>query len=160
MSYGISGLGSYNPAPVTNGSSTSSSNQTNPFANLNLTSQQYASIESILQNAKSGTLTPSQVQSQFLSVLTPQQQQTLQGNLQQAQGSRGHGHGHGHHHHGGSGSSSSAISGVSSDTDAFGVPAASSTSNGSTPQSQQNPFSSIAAQYSLTQQLSPTAGIS
>lgn len=63
-----------------------------PFANLNLTADQQQQIASIFSSAQSQNLSPSQVQDQIDSVLTPQQQQQLQTDLQQA---------HGHHHHGG-----------------------------------------------------------
>lgn len=83
---------------------------TSPFANLNLTTQQQQQISQILQSAQSQGLSPSQVRSQIDSVLTPAQQTQLQ---RQAQG-------HHHHHHGGSASTNSTAS--SSDTDEFGIP--------------------------------------
>jgi hypothetical protein len=84
-----------------------------PFANLNLTSDQRSEIRSILSNAKSQGTSEAQVQSQINAVLTPQQQQTLQTDLQQGQGTQ---EGHHHHHHhggGGSGSTSSTTSATS-----------------------------------------------
>jgi len=77
-----------------------------PFANLNLTDDQSSQIRSILQNAQSQGTSSSDVQSQINAVLNPQQQQTLQADLQ-AQKGGGHHH---HHHHAAAGSQSSSSS--------------------------------------------------
>jgi Spy/CpxP family protein refolding chaperone len=53
-----------------------------PFANLDLSSQQQSEIKSILSQAKSQGLSRSQVQSEINKILTPEQQQTLQSDLQ------------------------------------------------------------------------------
>jgi Spy/CpxP family protein refolding chaperone len=53
-----------------------------PFGNLDLTSQQQSQIQNILSQAKSQGLSPSQVQGEINNVLTPDQQQTLQSDLQ------------------------------------------------------------------------------
>lgn len=74
-----------------------------PFANLNLATDQKNQIDQIFANAKSQGLSPSQVQSQINGVLTTQQQQTLQSDLQTVQSQH-------HHHHGGGGSSSESSS--------------------------------------------------
>jgi Spy/CpxP family protein refolding chaperone len=81
-----------------------------PFANLNLTPQQQQQIQSIFSQAQSSPLTPSQLQSQLNSVLSPQQQQTLQSDLQSMKG-------HHHHHHGGGSSSSSGSNSLLSQLD-------------------------------------------
>lgn len=65
-----------------------------PFANLNLSADQQQQISSILSDAQSQGLSPSQVQSQINSVLTPTQQQQLQTDVSQLKA---------HHHHGGHG---------------------------------------------------------
>lgn len=53
-----------------------------PFGNLNLTSQQQSEIQDIFSQAKSKGLSPSQVQSEINNILTPDQQKTLQSDLQ------------------------------------------------------------------------------
>lgn len=63
-----------------------------PFANVNLSADQQQQISSILATAQSQGLSPSQVQSQINSVLTPTQQQQLQTDISQLKA---------HHHHGG-----------------------------------------------------------
>jgi Spy/CpxP family protein refolding chaperone len=87
-----------------------------PFANLNLTAGQRTQIRSILSNAKSQGTSEAQVQSQIAAVLTPQQQQTLQTDLQQGQGSSA-GHHHQHHHGGQSSAASSTTSSTSASSD-------------------------------------------
>jgi Spy/CpxP family protein refolding chaperone len=100
MSFGVQGVNnSLGTAQQGDGSSSM-----RPFANLNLTSDQRSEIRSILSNAKSQGTSEAQVQTQINAVLTPQQQQTLQTDQQQGQGTQA-GHHH-HHHHGGGGSSS------------------------------------------------------
>lgn len=107
---GISGLGSLNvSANYASTTIVTSAQQTGPLAALNLTQTQENQIDKILQNAISQNLSPSQVQSQINSVLTPAQQQQLQNES-------GH---HRHHHHGGSGASQL---GSDDGTDAFGIP--------------------------------------
>jgi Spy/CpxP family protein refolding chaperone len=74
----ISGTPStYGPQQPANPFSTSG-----PFSNLNLSSQQQSQIQDILSQAKSQGLSPSQVQSEINNVLTPDQQKTLQSDLQ------------------------------------------------------------------------------
>jgi Spy/CpxP family protein refolding chaperone len=76
-----------------------------PFANLNLTAdqqQQIAQIFSQNQPANGAPPTPTQIFDQVQNVLTPQQQQTLQNDLETMRS----GHHHHHHHGGGSGSQS------------------------------------------------------
>jgi hypothetical protein len=94
-----------------------------PLAALNLTPAQSAQLQTIFQNAQSQNLSFSQVQSQVNSVLTPTQQATLQTDALKG--------GHKHHHHGGGGGGSSTSS-IDSGTDAFGVPAGTSSSTSST----------------------------
>jgi Spy/CpxP family protein refolding chaperone len=84
------------PSQVTN------QTQSSPFANLGLSSQQQTQLQQILSQVKSGTLTPSQAQSQVDTLLTPQQQQALETDRQTA---RAH-----HHHHDGSSSGSNPLS--------------------------------------------------
>lgn len=72
-----------------------------PFSNLNLTTDQQNQIDDIFSNAKSEGLSPAQVRSQVNSVLTSSQQQTLQSDVQSAQGL--------HHHHGSDGSNSESL---------------------------------------------------
>lgn len=110
MSFGIQGVtsvsSSLNLLSVSSSASNAQasqdpfSNPNGPFANLNLTTDQTNKIDSILSTAKSQGLSFAQVNSQINQVLTPQQQQTLQSDLQQV---KAH---HGHHHHGSGGSSS------------------------------------------------------
>lgn len=68
-----------------------------PFANLNLTPTQQQQLQQIFSQNSGTQQSPSQVIDQIEAVLTPQQQQTLQNDLQTL-------HSH-HHHHGGSSSS-------------------------------------------------------
>lgn len=79
-----------------------STNASNPFANLNLSSTQQSQIQSILNGAQSQDESFSQVQTQIQSVLSPTQQKTLQSDLTQL---KDHHSGHHHGHHGGGGSS-------------------------------------------------------
>ena len=70
-----------------------------PFANLNLSAEQQQQIQQIFSsNSGSSAQTPTQLFSQVESVLTPQQQQTLQTDLET--------HAHHHHHHAGGSSES------------------------------------------------------
>jgi hypothetical protein len=135
------------------------------FANLNLTAAQNTQVQNILTTAKSQGESPSQVNSQVSSILSPTQQATFQSDLQQAKGS--------HHHHGGGGSSASATSGLDSTTDALGVSNSATdpdsttgagaidslfgaiTGSQSSTQAGQstNPFSSIAANFAVQSQL-------
>ncbi len=95
MSFGVQGVNDPLAAAQQSGSASTS---LLPFANLNLSSDQRTQVRSILSNAKSQGTSEAQVQSQIAAVLTPQQQQTLQSDLQQGQGSSA---GHHHHQHGG-----------------------------------------------------------
>jgi Spy/CpxP family protein refolding chaperone len=113
MSFGVQGV---NDPLAAAQQDSSSSTSLRPFSNLNLTSDQRTQIRSILSNAQSQGTSEAQVQSQINAVLTPQQQQTLQANLQQGQGSSA-GHNH-HHHHGGQ---SSAASSTTSSTSTSSV---------------------------------------
>ena len=113
MSYGVQGV-STSPYLTAATASTSPSNTlqappdpfadpNGPFANLNLTAQQQQQIQQIFsQNSNSGTQTPTQLFSQVESVLTPQQQQTLQSDLETL---KSH-----HHHDDGSANSSNPLS--------------------------------------------------
>jgi Spy/CpxP family protein refolding chaperone len=69
-----------------------------PFANLDLTAQQQQQIAQIFrQSSTSGEPpTPTQIFDRVQNVLTPQQQQTLQNDLETMHAGRHH-----HHHHGG-----------------------------------------------------------
>jgi Spy/CpxP family protein refolding chaperone len=79
-----------------------------PFANLNLTATQQQQIAQLIsQNSNNGTQTPTQLFSQVESVLTPQQQQTLQSDLETLKTQ------HHHHHHGSGDSASSATNPLS-----------------------------------------------
>ena len=112
MSFGIQGLtsvtSSLNLLSLSTSNSTAQqppdpfSDPSSPFGNLNLTADQKNQIGSILSTAKSQGLSFAQVNSQISQVLSPQQQQTFQSDLQQVKGHHG-----GHHHHGGGSSSSS-----------------------------------------------------
>ena len=114
MSYGVQGV-STSPYLTAATASTSPSNTiqappdpfadpNGPFANLNLTAQQQQQIQQIFsQNSNSGTQTPTQLFSQVESVLTPQQQQTLQSDLETLKS-------HHHHHDDGSANSSNPLS--------------------------------------------------
>ena len=84
-----------------------------PFANLDLSEDQRTQIRQIMSDARSQGLSESQVQTQINAVLTPQQQQTLQQDVQTAQSS---GSGHHHHHSHGSGGPSSIISPISGES--------------------------------------------
>jgi Spy/CpxP family protein refolding chaperone len=75
-----------------------------PFANLDLSEDQRTQIRSILQQAKSQGLSQTDVQNQIDGVLTPDQQTTLQSDVQNARSASS---GHHHHHHGGGGQASS-----------------------------------------------------
>jgi Spy/CpxP family protein refolding chaperone len=111
MSFGISGVtsvtSSLNLLSVANSGTGAQpppdpfSDPNGPFSNLNLTADQKKQIGSILSTAKSQGLSFSQINSQISQVLTPQQQQTFQTDLQQAKA---------HHHHRGGGSSSDSSS--------------------------------------------------
>ena len=83
------------------------SGTTDPFSNLNLTSTQQQQVQQVIQDLQSGTIAPSLAQSQINAILTPQQQQTLQTDLQQIKGAHHHHHGGGHHHHSSSTSTAS-----------------------------------------------------
>jgi Spy/CpxP family protein refolding chaperone len=115
MSFGVQGVN--DPLAAAQQDSSASSSM-RPFANLNLTSDQRTQIRSILSNAKSQGTSEAQVQSQINAVLTPQQQQTLQADLQQGQGSSG---GHHHHHHGGQSSAASSTTSSTSSTSTSSV---------------------------------------
>jgi Spy/CpxP family protein refolding chaperone len=110
MSFGVQGV--TDPLAAAQQDASASTNM-RPFANLDLTAGQRTQIRSILSNAKSQGTSESQVQSQINAVLTPQQQQTLQTDLQQGQGSQA---GHHHHHHGGSSSASTSTGSSTSTT--------------------------------------------
>jgi Spy/CpxP family protein refolding chaperone len=109
MSYGVQGVSNSPYLTLATGSIQPSTTQppTNPFAdpngpfaNLNLTTQQQQQIQQLFsQNSNSSTQTPTQVFSQVESVLTPQQQQTLQSDLETLKS-------HHHHHQGASGANS------------------------------------------------------
>lgn len=62
-----------------------------PLANLDLSSTQQQQIQNIFSEAQSQGLNPSQVQSQINAVLTPQQQQQLQSDIQQFKSQHHHG---------------------------------------------------------------------
>jgi len=110
-----------------------------PFANLNLSSSQQTQIQSIINSASSSNLSFSQVQQQIDAVLTPTQVATLKSDIQGIKS---------HHHHG----SASAAQTSDGDTDAFGVSTASNASS-TTPTQTVDPFSTIAASYSVQAQL-------
>jgi Spy/CpxP family protein refolding chaperone len=80
MSFGVQGV--TNPLQAGGSSSTTS---LQPFANLNLTEDQRTQLRSIFKNAKSQGLSESEIQSQVAQVLTPEQQASLQADLQSAQ---------------------------------------------------------------------------
>jgi hypothetical protein len=111
------------------------------FANLNLTQGQQQQLSQILQNAKNGNLTSTQLQNQIDSVLDPQQLAQLKSEL----------HHHHHHHASQSSSSSSSTSGSTSDEDAFGVTIPTSTSSPAT-QSIANAAATFWAQSQITPQ--------
>jgi Spy/CpxP family protein refolding chaperone len=94
----------------TNASPASISSASDPFSNLNLTTTQQQQIAQVDQDLQNGTITPDLAQSQLTSILTPQQQQTLQTDIQNLQAAHQH---HSRHHH----SSGSALSqlGLTSD---------------------------------------------
>lgn len=117
MSFGVQGVNDPFGAAQ---QGTDPSTSLRPFANLDLSSQQRTQIRQILGNAKSQGLSQSQVQSQIDGVLTPQQQQTMQTDLQQSQGSSTSGH---HHHHGHHGGGQSSAASASSDTTTTTTPA-------------------------------------
>jgi Spy/CpxP family protein refolding chaperone len=78
-----------------------------PFANLNLTAQQQAQIQSIFSsNSQSGNQaqTPTQLFQQVENVLTPQQQAQLKTDLETLSAH------HHHHHHGGESGANSLLS--------------------------------------------------
>jgi Spy/CpxP family protein refolding chaperone len=116
MSFGVQGVNDPLAAAQQNGSAGTS---LRTFANLDLTADQRTQIRSILSNAKSQGTSEAQVQSQIAGVLTPQQQQTLQTDLQQGQGSQA-GHPH-HHHHGGPSSAASSTTSSTSSTSTSSV---------------------------------------
>jgi Spy/CpxP family protein refolding chaperone len=72
------------PPPGANGSS-SSGTSTDDLDNLTLTTTQQTQIDSILQEAQSGTITQAQALAQITSLLTPAQQSLLQQGEQTAQ---------------------------------------------------------------------------
>jgi len=77
-----------------------------PFANLNLTTQQQAQIQSLFSsNAQSGNQaqTPTQLFQQVENLLTPQQQAQLKTDLETLSAH------HHHHHHGGGDSQSNSL---------------------------------------------------
>ena len=113
MSFGVQGVNDLLAAAQQSGSASTSMR---PFANLNLSSDQRRQVRSILSNAKSQGTSEAQVQSQIAAVLTPQQQQTLQSDLQQGQGSSA-----GHHHHHQHGGDSSAAGSTTPSTSASSV---------------------------------------
>jgi hypothetical protein len=130
-----------------------------PFANLNLTDDQTSQIRTILQNGQSQGLSQTDIQNQINNVLTPQQQQTLQTDLQANKGG-GH-HGHHHHHGGGSSSSSAAASSTSSTQDPTLVPADPTLANGVSVtdiQNQNSAASNLAAQQLQNQVLNNGSG--
>lgn len=92
MAFGIQSIQNQNSPFAT------SQNTNSPFANLDLTTQQQQQVQQIFGQVQSGSLTPSQAQSQIQSLLSPQQQQTLQTDKSAH---------HGRHHAGDSSSSSS-----------------------------------------------------
>ena len=65
--------------------SSSSSATSDPFTNLDLTDSQKSQIQSILENAQTQGLSPSDVLTQIDAVLTTSQQSTLQSDLQSLQ---------------------------------------------------------------------------
>jgi Spy/CpxP family protein refolding chaperone len=75
------------PPPGANGSNSSSSSSTSAddLDNLTLTTTQQTQIDSILQEAQSGTITQAQALAQITSLLTPAQQSLLQQAEQTAQ---------------------------------------------------------------------------
>jgi Spy/CpxP family protein refolding chaperone len=86
---------SFGTASISGTSSTYGSQQppnpfstSGPFGNLDLTSQQQTEIQNIFSQAKSQGLSPSQVQSQMNNVLTPDQRNTLQSDLQKLHAQR------------------------------------------------------------------------
>jgi Spy/CpxP family protein refolding chaperone len=112
MSYGVSGVGT-TPYLITAANTGTDSlagattqaaidpfaDPNGPFANLNLTAQQQAQIQSIFSsNSQSGNQTPTQLFQQVENVLTPQQQAQLKTDLETLSK-------HHHHHHGGGGES-------------------------------------------------------
>lgn len=110
MSYGVQGVSSspYLTATTVSPSAASAmqpsqdpfANPNGPFANLNLTAAQQQQIQQLFsQNSNSGTQTPTQLFSQVEALLTPQQQQALQTDLETLSSH------HHHHHHSGSDSS-------------------------------------------------------
>lgn len=87
-----SGLGGISSSLSTQSQSDQSASISIP---ANLTPQQEAQVQQILSELASGAITPAQAQGEIASILTPQQQTTLQNSLQSAGGSH-HAH-HGHH---------------------------------------------------------------
>ncbi len=120
-----------------------------PFANLDLTETQRTQIRSIFQNAKSEGLSQAQVQQQISAVLTPQQQQTFQTDVQNAQSTHSGRH---HHHHGGGGSSSQS----NADSITSSTPSATAPTNGLTETDVQNQVA--AANSVILQQLQNEVG--
>jgi Spy/CpxP family protein refolding chaperone len=118
MSFGIQGLsispfltfaqGTAPSQPSTTQAPTNPFDDPNgPFANLNLTATQQQQIQQLIsQNPNSGAQTPTQLFSQVESILTPQQQQTLQSDLETLKS-------HHHHRHGGGDAGSSAANPLS-----------------------------------------------
>jgi len=94
-----------------------------PFGNLDLTSQQQSEIQNIFSQAKPQGLSPSQVQSQINNVLTPDQQKTLQSDLQKL-----HAHRHGQESSDSSSSSDASDSSVAAYTSTGSATADSSSS--------------------------------
>ena len=115
MSYGVQGMSSSTLSQTTSSAASSSASATGigqsaedplldpngPFANLDLTAAQQQQITQILSQSSGATASsPTQLFNQVESVLTPQQQQKLQADLETS-GSHHH-----HHHPSGDGSTS------------------------------------------------------
>ncbi len=102
-------------SPYDTNQPSSSIGTADPFANLNLTSEQQQQIQQILsQNSGSSTQSRSQLFDQIEAVLTPQQQATLKTDLETQSA-------HHHHHHKGSPTGSSATSQVDGTYSASGT---------------------------------------
>ena len=142
MSFGLQGISD----PTAAAQQQQSAPSLQPFANLDLSEQQRTQIRSIFQSAQSGGLSQSQVQDQINAVLTPAQQQTLQSDVQTAQGATP---GHHHHHHHGAGGSSSASSGQTTSAGTSTAASSSSASGGLTESAIQN---QVLAATSINQQ--------
>ncbi|MBV8151629.1 MAG: hypothetical protein JOY59_08735 [Candidatus Eremiobacteraeota bacterium] len=88
---------------TTSPSTSSTSSALDPFGNLNLTAAQEQQLQQIFQSLKNGSITPDQAKAQVNSVLTTDQQQTLQADIAKLKAGGHHGGHGGHHHHGGGG---------------------------------------------------------